>query len=144
MTKCFRAFWVGLICSAAIFSLASADDQFAVAIGTHNQLVVFGPKGERITELALATVGQPVTVGDVSVQVSFGTDSKGRLTAILAPSAETEAEFRFNVLGKSVDVNKGVVTLIFSSDFKRVTINAGVGGSVEVNSHRLRPTEPLP
>jgi hypothetical protein len=144
MTKWFQASLIALICFVAVFSLASANDRFAIAVGAHDKLVVFGPKGERVAELSVPTVGQPVTVGNVSFQVSYGSDARGQLTAIVAPSAAAPTDLHFNVLGKSVDADKAVVTLIFSLNLKHVTINAGYGGRVEVNSRRVRPSEPTP
>jgi len=85
-----------------------------------------------------------VTIGDLSFQVSYGHNADGRLTAILSPSDTAPADFHFNVCGKSVDANKAVVTLIFSSNLKSVTVDAGYGGRVEVNSRRVRPSEPRP
>jgi len=125
--------------------MAMGEDRFAIAVGAHDKLVVFGPKGERVGEFSAPAIGEPVTVGDVLFQVSYGHNAKGQLTAILTPSSTTPAALHFNVLGKSVDADKNaVVTLIFSSDLRGVTINAGYGGRVEVNSRRVRPSEPRP
>jgi hypothetical protein len=149
MTKIFfadrlRTLLTALICFVAVFSLARGDDRFAIAVGAQNKLVVFGPKGERAGEFAAPAIAQPVTVGDVSFQVSYGRNAHGLLAAILVPSATAPVKLHFTVLGKSVDADKAVVTLIFSQDLRRVTVNAGYGGRVEVNSRRVRPTEPSP
>ena len=127
-----------LLCFAALSGFALAQDRFAVTVGTHDHLVIFGPKGERISELSVPTIAQAITVGDVSFQVSYGTDANGQLTAILTPSSTAPTALHFTVLGKSVDADKAVVTLTFSSNLKGVTIDPGYVGSVEVNSHRLR------
>jgi hypothetical protein len=144
MTKRFQAFLIALICFVAIFSQASANDRFAIAVGAHDNLVIFGPKGKRVADLSVPTIAQPVTVGDVSFQVSYGRNAHGQLTAIVAPSADAPSDFHFNILGKSVDADKAVVTLIFSLNLKHVTINAGYGGRVEVNSRGVRPSELTP
>jgi len=149
MTKIFLAnrfhtFLTALICFVAVSSLAMGEDRFAVIVGEHDTLVVFGPKGERAAEFSVPSIAQSVTVGDISFQVSYGHNANGRLTAILSPSDAAPADLHFNVCGKSVDADKAVVTLIFSSNLKSVTIDAGYGGRVEVNSHRVRPSEPLP
>jgi hypothetical protein len=78
-------------------------------------------------------------------QVSYGRNAEGQLTAILTPNATGAADLHFNVCGKSVDADKSaVVTLTFSSNLKGVTVNAGYGGHVEVNSRKIRPSEPRP
>jgi hypothetical protein len=140
----FRAFLIALACCAAFSSLALGEDRFAVVVGTHDKLVVFGPKGQRAAELSVPTVGQSVTVGDVSFQVSYGRSDKGQLMAILSPSESAPAHLHFSVCGKSVDADKAVVTLIFSSTAKSVSVEAGYGGRVEVNSRRISSSEPLP
>jgi len=150
MTKMFFAdriqtFLIALICFFAISSLAMGNDRFAITVGAHDKLVIFGPKGERAAELSVPSIAQPVTIGDMSFQVSYGHNAKEQLTAILTPSATDPTELHFNVCGKSVDADKNaVVTLIFSSNLKSVTIDAGYGGRVEVNSRRVRPSEPRP
>ncbi len=140
----FQTLLTVLFCFVAVSSLAVGDDRFAVTVGAHDKLVIFGPKGERAAEFSVPAISQPVNVGDVSFQVSYGRDSNGRLTAILTPNDTAPADLHFTVMGKSVDADKAVVTLIFSSDLKRVTVNAGYGGRVAVNSHRVAPSEPLP
>jgi hypothetical protein len=143
MTKMFlpRRFqpWLALICFVVLSSLAMGDDRFAVVVGAHDKLVIFGPKGDRAAELSVASVAVPVTAGAASFQVSYGRDMNGRLTAILSPNATDPTDLHFNVLGKSIDANKdAVVTLIFATNLKRVTVDPGAVGRVEVNSHRLR------
>src|SRR5208283_2761788 len=135
-TDRFHGFWAALICFVAISSLARGDDRFAVTVGAHDKLVIFGPKGERTAEFSVPSVAQPVTLGDISFQVSYGRNAQEQLTAILSPSSTAPADLHFTVMGKSVDADKAVVTLIFSSNLKSVTIDAGYGGRVEVNSHR--------
>ena len=140
----FQTFLTALICFVAVSSLAMGDDRFAIIVGAHDKLVVFGPTGERAAEFSVPSVAQPVIIGDISFQVSYGRDSNGQLTAIISPSDTAPVDLHFTVLGKSVDADKAVVTLIFSSNLKRVTIDAGYGGRVEVNSRRVRPSHPAP
>ena len=134
----FHAFLTALICFVAVSTLAMGDDRFAIAVGAHDKLVVFGPKGERAAEISVPSAGQAVTVGDTSFQVSYGRDSNGQLTAIISPSDTAPVDLHFTVMGKSVDADKAVVTLIFSSNLKSVAIDSGYGGRVEVNSRRIR------
>jgi type 1 fimbria pilin len=144
-TDRLQIFSTALICFVALSSLAMGEDRFAVVVGAHDKLVVFSPKGERAAELSAPAIAQSVTAGDVSFQVSYGRNANQQLTAILTPSATSAADLHFNVCGKSVDADKNaVVTLIFSSNAKSVTVNAGRGGRVEVNSHRVRSSEPRP
>jgi hypothetical protein len=127
-----------LICFVAVSGLAMGEDRFALTVGAHDHLVIFGPKGERAAEISAPTIAQPVTIGDVSFQVSYGRDANGHLTAILTPSSTAPAALHFNVLGKSVDADKAVVTLTFSTNLKSAIIDPGYVGNVEVNSHPLR------
>ena len=129
---------MGLACFVAVSALALGEDRFAIAIGAHDKLTIFGPKGDRIAKLSVPTIAQAATVGDVSFQVSYGKDSGGKLTAILTPSATTPAPLHFNVMGKAIDAENAVVTLTFASNLKSVIVDPGYVGSVEVNSHRLR------
>jgi len=132
----FLIAWVGLVAAS---SLAMGQDRFAVTVGPHEVLAIFGPKGEKAPEISAPSMGVPVTVGDISFQVSYGINSDQHLMAILSPSATDPEDLHFNVMGKSVDADKNAtVTLIFSSNLKHVTIDPGVVGRVEVNSHRLR------
>ena len=140
----FQTFLTALICFVAVSSLATGDDRFAVTVGAHDKLVIFGPQGERAAEFPVPTIAQPVAIGDVSFQVSYGRDANQQLTAILTPSSTAPVALHFNVMGRSVDADKAVVTLIFSSNLKRVAIEAGYGGRVEVNSRRVRPSQPRP
>ena len=133
-----KGLWVGLACFIAITAFSLGEDRFAVAVGAHDKLVIFGPKGDRAAELSVPTIAQSATAGDVSFQVSYGKDSGGQLTAILTPSATAPAPLHFNVLGKAVDADGAVVTLTFALNLKSVTIDPGYVGRVEVNSHRLR------
>ena len=132
-----KVFWIGVACFTAVSVLAFGEDRFALTVSDHDKLVVFGPKGERVVELSVPSIAQPATVGSVSFQISYGRDN-GLLKAILAPSETAPAALHFNVLGKSVDADGAVVTLIFASNLRSVTIDPGYVGNVEVNSHRLR------
>ena len=140
----FQIFLTALICFVAVSSLARGDNRFAITVGAHDKLVILGPKGERAADFSVPSIAQPVTIGDISFQVSYGRNAHEKLTAILTPSSTAPAALHFTVLGKSVDADKAVVTLIFSSNLKSVTIDAGYGGRVEVNSRRIRPTQPRP
>jgi hypothetical protein len=128
------------VCLLAVSSLVRADDAFAIAIGAHDNLVVFGPKGERAAELPVPSLAQPVTAGDASFQVSYGRDFDGRLTAIVAPNATAPTALHFSVMGKSIEADKAVVTLIFSHNLSSVSVRAGYGGNVRVNSRRVSPS----
>lgn len=134
----FKGFSVALICFVSVSALGHAADRFAIAVGSQDKLIVFGPKGDRAAEVAVPTIAQNATAGDVSFQLSYGRDSGGQLTAILTPSATSPAALHFNVLGKAVDAEGAVVTLTFAKNLQSVTIDPGYVGSVEVNSHRLR------
>ncbi|MCE0522998.1 MAG: hypothetical protein LV480_08820 [Methylacidiphilales bacterium] len=143
-TEQLRTLLTVLICFVAVFSAARGDDRFAITVGPQFKLVVLGPKGERVRELTVPSIAQPVSVGDSTFQVSYGRNAQGLLAAILAPSETAPADLHFTVMGKSVDADKAVVTLIFSQNLKHVTVRAGYGGRVEVNSRWIRQTEPTP
>jgi len=140
----FHALLTALIFFVAASSLAMGEDRFAVTVGAHDKLVIFGPKGERVAELPVPSIAQPVAIGSMSFQVSYGRNAKEELTAILTPNSTAPGDLHFDVLGKSVDADKAVVTLIFSSNLKGVSVHAGYGGRVEVNSRRIRPSQPRP
>src|SRR5258706_11877228 len=129
----FQSLLTAIICFIAVSALAMGEDRFAVTVAAHDNLVIFGPKGDRVAELPVPTIARPVTIGDVSFQVSYGRDANGKLTAILSPSSDAPVALHFNVLGKSVDADKAVVTLTFSSNLKSVIIDPGYVGNVEVN-----------
>jgi hypothetical protein len=138
MKSWFRSSFTAAVLLVAVTSLACADDRFSLAIGTHDSLVVFGPKGERVAELPVPSISAPVTIGATSFQVSYGRDANNMLTAILAPSPSQPQDLHFNVLNKSVDSNKeAVVTLTFSSANK-VSVDPGYVGLVQVNSHAVK------
>lgn len=115
-------------------SFAQADDRFAIALSAHDNLVIFGPKGDRIAELSIPTISQSVTAGNTAFQISYGRDANNYITAILAPSANQPQALHFTVLNKSVDADKSaVVTLTFTGS-NRVLVDPGYIGSVSVNS----------
>jgi hypothetical protein len=123
-------------------SFAIGDDRFSLAVGSHDMLVVFGPKGERVTELPIPSISQPVTVGATSFQVSYGRDANNMLTAILAPNPSQPQDLHFNVMNKSVDTDKqAVVTLTFSPGLNKVFVDPGYVGLVQVNSHSVKHRE---
>lgn len=132
-----RTFLIALFCLVTVSACAKGADRFAVTVGAHDKLVIFGPKGERAAEFSAPSIAQPVAIGDVSFQVSYGHDANGNLTAILSPSETAPTALHFNVMGKSVDADKAVVTLTFSANLKSVAVDPGYMGSVEVNSHRV-------
>ncbi len=145
MSKLFPAgpFQV-LITSVLLLGAASlaarADDRFSLAVGQHGDLLIFGPKGEKVADLPIPSISQPVTVnGTTSFQVSYGRDVNDKLTAILAPNATQPEDLHFNVLNKSVDTDKAaVVTLTFSRSLGSVTVDPGYVGLVQVNSEKIR------
>jgi len=117
---------------------AFADDTFSLAPTAHDNLAIFGPKGDRVAELSLPTISQAVTVGSTSFQISYGRDANNWITAIIAPSASSPQDLHFTVLNKTINTDKqAVVTLTFQDD-KHVIVDPGYIGSVTVNSHALR------
>ncbi len=119
--------------------LAAADDHFALAVGSHDTLIVFGPKGERVAQLPVPSISTSVTVGATSFQVSYGRDANDLLTAIIAPNPAQPQDLHFNVLNKSIDANpQAVVTLTFSSNLNHVSVDPGYVGTVAVNSENMR------
>ena len=135
---------IAAIFCAAVFvftgsSWAAAADRFSVAVGTHDMLVVVGPKGDQ-KDFPLPSISQAVSIEGISFQVSFGRDANDLLTAIIAPNPSEAQDLHFNVLNKAIDSDKqAVVTLTFSKNLKAVKIDPGYVGVVEVNSHKIRP-----
>jgi hypothetical protein len=125
--------------SFVCFPLLRADvERFSVAIGLHGNLVISAPGGQTVADVAGQAVGQNITVGNSTLQVSYGRDASGQLTAILtAPDVKTVA-LHFSACGKSIDADKAVVTLTFSPGLKGVLVDPGYVGTVEVDSHVLR------
>ena len=129
---------ITFVCLFTVSSWASADDRCALVIGTHDNLVIFGPNGDQIKELSVPSIATAITVGGNSFQVSYGRDTDNNLMAIVAPSSN---ELHFMVLGRNIDATGGaVVTLTFLTP-TRVTIDPGFIGSVTVNSHSIRSPE---
>ena len=125
---------LGLIATGA----ASADDHFALAVGSHDTLMIFGPKGETVAQLPVPSISTTVNVGATSFQVSYGRDANDLLTAIIAPNPAQPQDLHFNVLNKSIDANsQAVVTLTFSSTLNHVSVDPGYVGSVAVNSETM-------
>jgi hypothetical protein len=134
----FHALLTALVVLIAFASVGRAADRFALTVGPHDKLAIFGPNGEKIPEIAIASIDVPVTVAGVTFQVSFGHDMHQHLMAILTPSDSSPSELHFNVLGKSVDTSNDVaLTLTFSTDLRSVSINPGHVGRVEVDGRRL-------
>ncbi len=124
----------------AAFPLLGADEShFSVAVGSHDNLLISGPGGETVADLAGQTVDKAITIGSTALQVSYGRDANGELTAILASSDSSTVALHFSAGGKTIDAEKAVVTLTFSSNLKGVLVDPGYVGTVEVDSHVLRP-----
>jgi hypothetical protein len=121
-------------------SRAWADDRFALAVGQHGDLLVFGPKGDKVADLPVPTIAQAVTIdGTTAFQISYGRDVDDKLSAILSPNATQPADLHFTILGKSVDADKmAVVTLTFSNNLNSVSVDPGYIGVVQVNNSKIR------
>lgn len=142
MTPRLQTFLVALILAGSI-SCALGDDNFALAPSEHDNLIIFGPKGEHVAELAIPTISQVVTVGGTTFQISYGRDANNYLTAILAPSSSQPQDLHFTVLNKTVSADKQAVVTLTFSDSKHVTVDPGYVGNVSVNSHTVRHHELL-
>jgi len=135
----FLALITALLFLGAVSVPVLGDDAFALAMGAHDSLIVFGPKGDKVAELTAPAISQPVTVGATTFQISYGRDANDLLTAILTPSPDQPQSLHFNVMNKSVDTDKqAVVTLTFAPGQKHVTVDPGYIGLVHVNSHAVR------
>lgn len=131
---------LSLILPVAAGSRAIADDRFALAVGQHGDLLVFGPKGDKVADLPVPTISQSVTVnGATTFQISYGRDVDDRLSAIISPNAAEPSDLHFSILGKDIDADKmAVVTLTFSSNLNSVSVDPGYIGVVQVNSRHIR------
>jgi hypothetical protein len=131
---------LSLVIPLAATSRAVADDRFALAVGQHGDLLVFGPKGDKVADLPVPTISESVTVnGTTTFQVSYGRDVDDRLSAIISPSAAQPADLHFTILGKDIDADKmAVVTLTFSPSLNNVSVDPGYIGVVQVNSRHIR------
>jgi hypothetical protein len=134
------ALTLSFVLPLAAGSRALADDRFALAVGQHGDLLVFGPKGDKVADLPVPTISQSVTVnGATTFQVSYGRDVDDRLSAIISPNAAQPADLHFTILGKDIDADKmAVVTLTFSSTLNSVSVDPGFIGVVQVNSRHIR------
>jgi hypothetical protein len=123
----------------AASSWSWAQDRFALAVGPHGDLVVFGPHGEKAGTYTLPTIGQAVTInGGPSFQISYGRDVNDRLSVILSPDSAHPQDLHFSVLNKTIDADKlAVVTLTFSSNLNSVKVDPGYVGVVQVNSQSV-------
>jgi hypothetical protein len=138
-----RLAYVRFLLGAAIILVcaigAQASDRFAVAVGSHDMLMIFGPKGDPKAELPLPSISQSVLIDNTTCQVSYGRDANNLLTAIIAPDPAQPQDLHFTVLNKAIDTDKSaVVTLTFSQKLDKVKIDPGYIGSVDVDSHRLQ------
>jgi hypothetical protein len=131
---------LSLVLPVVAGSRAFADDRFAIAVGQHGDLLVFGPKGDKVADLPVPTISQSVTVnGTTTFQVSYGRDVDDRLSAIISPTAAQPSDLHFTVLGKDIDADKmAVVTLTFSGTLNSVSVDPGYIGVVQVNSRHIR------
>jgi len=142
MRKCFtlcglHSLLVSLIWLVALSLTANADDNFAMAIGSHDHLVIFGTKGDRVAELTIPTISQSVTVGSTSFQVSYGRDANEQLTAIVAPSSSGPQDLHFNVANKNIDADKEAVVTLTFRDANHVSVDPGYVGKVAVNAQAV-------
>ena len=122
---------------AAFSHLAADDARFLLAVGSHDDLLISGPGGEAIADVPVQTVGKSITMGTTTARVSYGRDANGQLTAVLAALAQDSDALHFSAGGKSIDVDKAIVTLTFSPDSRDVAVAPGYVGTVEVDSHML-------
>ena len=129
---------VAVITLAVFSSAAWGDDRFAQAIGQHNDLLVFGAKGEKVGDYPVPSVSQLVVVNSsTSFQLSYGRDINNLLTAILSPNPAQLSPLHFLVLSKTVDSDQqAVVTLTFSG-LSHVSVDPGYIGSVEVDAEKI-------
>lgn len=128
-----------VIASVAILNVNSsyAEDRFSVAVGSKDQLVIFAPNGDKVAEFNPPAIAQAVKVGSSTFQVSYGRDINDLWTVILAPTVSAPTPLYFSTLDNKIDSEKGgVVTLTFSKDLKKVTVDPGYIGVVKVNGTR--------
>ena len=135
-----RTFWMllGLASFAAFPVLGAEDGRFSVTVGTHDNLLITGPHGEPVADMVAPTLQKGVKLGDTTLQVSYGRDANGQLTAVLTPRNSDSGAIHFSAGGRSVDAEKAVVTLTFPSNLKGVLVDPGYVGTVTVDSHLLR------
>ena len=133
------SFWLALLLCSFISGVASADDNFALAIGPRGELAIFGSHGEKAGSYSIPTIGQAVSInGGPSFQVSYGKDVNDHVSVILSPDSAHPQELHFSVLNKTVDADKSaVVTLTFSSSLNSVKVDPGYVGVVRVNSENV-------
>jgi hypothetical protein len=134
-----RAFSLAVLFLGSAASSLWAQERFALAPGNHNDLVVYGPQGQLVGDFPAPTISQPVTIAGVaSFEISFGRDVNDLLTAILAPNPQQPSALHFTILTKRVDADEqAVVTLTFAPSLKKVTIDPGYIGVVQVDSQTL-------
>lgn len=117
---------------------SQGDNRFSVTVGSKDQLVIFSPSGEKVAELNAPAIAQQVKVGASTFQVSYGRDVNDLWTAILAPSPSAPSALHFTALDNKIDADKtSVVTLTFSKDVKKVTVDPGYIGVVKLNDARV-------
>jgi outer membrane biosynthesis protein TonB len=140
---------LALVSFAAFPALGADASRFSVAIGSGDHLLIVDSNGQQIADVPAPTLQRNVTVGGDAFQLSYGRDANGELTAVLTPPDSSEVALHFTAGGRSIDASKAIVTLIFSSQTKGVLVDPGYIGTVEVDSHLLRPhsladDQPLP
>jgi hypothetical protein len=116
-----------------------AQDRFTLSVGPHSDLMVVGPHGEKIGDFPAPTISQPVTIANIaSFEISFGRDVNNLLTAILSPNPSLPGDLHFTVMNKKVDADKqAVITLTFAPSLKKVTVDPGYIGVVQVDSETV-------
>ncbi len=135
MKKYALVLWALTFCT---LSLLAETPKFSLTIGENEALQISGPTGEKAAELTPGTVGKSVVIGGLQFNASFGRDVNGKLSAILSPNLDKPAPMSFSVAGKSIETDgNAIVTLIYGSDLKQVTIDPGYIGSVKVDGQKL-------
>ncbi len=134
-----RTLWLLLVAASfgAFPALGADGARFSLAVGAHDHLLITGPQGEPLAELGASTLEKVIKVGDTTVQVSYGRDANGQLTAVLTPHDSIASAFHFSAAGRIIDAENAVVTLTFPSNLKGVLVDPGYVGTVTVDSHLL-------
>lgn len=138
-----RAFFVSIALLGTASATLFADDHFSLSVGTHGDLLVFGPNGEKVGDFTAPAIAQPISINEgPSFQVSYGRDMNNMLSAIISPDPAHPADLHFSVMNKKVDSDKqAVVTLTFSSALNHVIIDPGYVGLVQVDSKTVHHHE---
>jgi hypothetical protein len=134
-----HAFFCSVFLLAAASTGLFGQDRFILALGDHGDLIVSAPNGEKVGDFPAPTISQPVTIAGVaSFEMSYGRDVNNMLTAIISPNPSEPGDLHFTVLNKRIDADKqAVITLTFSASEKRVTVDPGYIGVVQVDSQNV-------